>query len=167
VDFKKFTGERVEDVASYIKDYIEDHKGEFVIMVGCDSLPHGLRKRKATFTEVVCLHQKVDGIGKGAHILYKREHKVRVFNTRDRLMKEADRLVKVCQELRESGIEAHERVLYMEPQLDFNKKNGEESNKYLDEARGYVKAFDFDVEVKPDAPAASYAADHCCRGKEK
>ena len=93
MDFQKFDGQNVGDVVSYLKKYLDSMEGEFTIMIGVDSLPHGLLKKRATFTQVVAIHRKVEGTGKGAHCLFRRQSKVPVRNTRERLMKEAFQLI--------------------------------------------------------------------------
>jgi len=167
MNFYKFNGTNVGDIVDYIKRYLDEHEGEYVLMIGVDSLPHGFIKKKATFTQVVALHRKINGIGKGAHCLFRRQAKIQTRGTRDRLLKEAYQLVEVAQYLRDSDIEFDSRILKVDLQLDFNKEKPHESEKYLDEAAGYVRAMGFEVNVKPDAPAASYAADFVCRYKNE
>ena len=42
VTFKKFTGEKLEDYSTYVKNYINEHKSENIeIMVGTDSQNKG------------------------------------------------------------------------------------------------------------------------------
>lgn len=171
-EFRKWDGTQIADVRDYIKGYLSQNgSAEFIIMIGVDSIPYGFFKGKAVFSEVICLWKWIDGVSHGAHIIYRRSKKIKVTmyggGTHGRLMTEAYRLVEIAQTLRDAGIDTISNVRKLDPQLDFNKKPNWESNKYLAEAVGYVNSMGFECNVKPDSPAASYAADHICRYKEK
>lgn len=167
MNFYKFNGTNIGDVVDYIKRYLDEHEGEFTLMIGVDSLPHGFWKKRATFTQVIALHRRINGTGKGAHCLFRRQPKIKTQGTRDRLMTEAYQLVEVAQYLRDADLEYHPKILKFDLQLDFNREKPNESEKYLMEASGYVTAMGFEVNIKPDAPAASYAADFVCRYKNE
>jgi predicted RNase H-related nuclease YkuK (DUF458 family) len=168
MQFQKVDGSKIDNVLTYIEWWVRSKNGDDCkIWVGVDSLPK--RWARANFVEVIALYH----VGHGAHIIFHREKNVRIFGhkkmelMKDRLMKEAFRLVEVCQYLREAGMEDLPHVLGpIEPQLDYNKEKKWASERVLDWARNYVKSCGFDVQVKPDAPAASYAADMVCREKE-
>lgn len=167
-EFHKWNGRPILDVVDYVKHYLAEHPTDkFMVMIGVDSIPHGFFKHRATFVEVIALARFEDGIGRGSHCVYRRSGKQKVSGTHERLMEEAYRLVQVSSMLRDGGIETIRNVIGLDPQLDFNKKDGWESKKYLAEAVGFVSGMGFKVNVKPDSPAASYAADHVCRYKNK
>lgn len=168
MNFQKVDGTKIPNVLAYIEAWAESKNGdECRIWVGVDSLPK--KWARANFVEVIALYH----VGHGAHILFQREKQVRIFGhkkmelMKDRLMKEAFRLVEVCQYLRDGGVEMIPNVTGpIEPQLDYNKEKKWASERVLEWARNYVRSCGFEVQVKPDAPAASYAADMVCREKE-
>lgn len=165
--FQTMEGTKLPDVLEYVKEWVESRDGEVEIWVGCDSLPQ--RWKRARFVEVIVMYTR----GHGGHIVFRREQGIRVYGEnkdqliRDRLMREAFRLVEVATFLRDGGIETFKNVVKVECQLDYNKKKEYASQQILEQATGFVRAMGFLIEVKPNAPAASYAADAVCRGKEK
>jgi predicted RNase H-related nuclease YkuK (DUF458 family) len=164
--FKKIDGTDVGDVSEYIKNYIETRDGEIDVMIGCDSLPK--RYRQATYTTVIAIYT----VGKGAHIIYCRENKVKFKVMFDRLWGEVERCVQVAQFLRDSSILEISKVrnLDVHLHLDLNPDAGggaNKSNAIIDAAVGYVHSLGFKCSTKPNAPAASYAADTIARGKEQ
>jgi predicted RNase H-related nuclease YkuK (DUF458 family) len=158
--FRKIDGTPIEDIAKYCKEYIETRDGEVEIMIGADSLPKG--RRYATYTTVVVIYT----VGKGAHIIFSRQHRVSVSNDHTRLWAEVEKALGVATYLRDNGITDMPAVksLDISIHLDFNKDAKHLSNSLHDAAIGYVKAMGFDCHTKPEAPAASYAADRICRG---
>ena len=165
--FKKYNRDKIEDLTSYLKDYINKIDGEVEIMIGSDSQANEFWNN-ATFVEVICIYTR----GKGAHVIFKQEKRVRVHGKNkqekmmDRLWQEIYRAVDVATFLRDQDILDISKVKAIDVQLhlDINKHSEHESNKVHDNAVGYVNALGFDCHTKPDAPAASFAADHICRG---
>jgi len=162
INFQKINGEKIDNVAKYVKDYInaDTMTSEFQIMVGCDSLPK--RFIGATYVTVVCIYR----VGRGAHIVFSRENRVRTYSMKERLWGEVYRSVEVANGLSDNGILELKRVVKFEIHLDFNPSERYESNVIHDEALGYLHALGFDAFAKPDSPAASFASDRVCRGKE-
>jgi len=162
INFQKINGEKIDNVAKYVKDYInaDTMTSEFQIMVGCDSLPK--RFIGATYVTVVCIYR----VGRGAHIVFSRESRVRTYSMKERLWGEVYRSVEVANDLSDNGILELKRVVKFEIHLDFNPSERYESNVIHDEALGYLHALGFDAFAKPDSPAASFASDRVCRGKE-
>ena len=69
VDFRKTSGEKVVDLVTYVKNYVETHQNIDVI-VGTDSQSKG---SKTYFSTVVALYDYGDGEhGHGAHCVFKR-----------------------------------------------------------------------------------------------
>ena len=176
--FRKFSGEFVEDIASYMKEYFaKSDGGDYEIYVGCDSLPP--KKRLTTFVTVVCIRN----LGHGAHILYKKDHvannKIKVRKNKgvetgdiiDRLWHEVELSVGVAEYLRKTGIleykDKYNRVksLHIDIHLDINPDEMHKSNLVYNSAVGFVKGMGFEFVTKPDAWAATYAADMVCRGR--
>jgi len=162
INFQKINGEKIDNVAKYVKDYInaDTMTSEFQIMVGCDSLPK--RFIGATYVTVVCIYR----VGRGAHIVFSRESRVQTYSMKERLWGEVYRSVEVANDLSDNGILELKRVVKFEIHLDFNPSERYESNVIHDEALGYLHALGFDAFAKPDSPAASFASDRVCRGKE-
>lgn len=167
--FRKFNGETVPDIAKYVRDYFANTDGgEYEIYVGCDSLPP--KKKLTTFVTVVCIRR----IGKGCHMLYRKDRshsistKGAIF---DRLWKEVEMSVGVATYLRDKGILDYSdrlnrvKSLHIDIHLDINPDPAQKSNVAYDSAVGYVTSLGFDWAAKPDAWAATYAADCVARGR--
>jgi len=174
--WQKVDGERIGDVAKYIREYVTTHSDltqEFQIIVGCDS--KSLGHNTARYVTVVCIYR----VGHGAHLIFARENKVHVYSKvgstpkereqnmmKNRLWGEVYRAVDMTAYLDENDIFYLDNVVKFDIHLDLNRKEMYRSNMILDDALGFVRARGYDCEVKPDSPAASFAADRVCRGKE-
>lgn len=166
--FRKIDGTKIENVAQYIKDYIDSDKltAKFNILIGCDSLPS--RYKSATYVTVICIYRE----GRGAHVIFNRERKVKVKSLYDRLWAEVEKSVQIAQYLEKNGLlEADGRIRHIDVNLhlDLNPDDGggaNKSNKIIDAAVGYVRSMGYVCSTKPNAPAASYAADWLARGYE-
>ena len=172
--FQKVGGERIDDVARYIRDCIYNDKltNEFQIIVGCDS--KSLGNNVARYVTVICIYR----VGHGAHVIFARENKIHVYGDgitksdrerammKNRLWGEVYRAVDVTAYLDEHDILYLDNVSKFDIHLDLNKSEMYRSNMILEDAIGFVHANGYDCEVKPDSPAASFAADRCCRNKE-
>lgn len=172
--FQKVGGEKIDDVARYIRECIYQDKTttEFQIIVGCDS--KSLGNNVARYVTVICIYR----VGHGAHVIFARENKIHVYgdgNTKadrerammkNRLWGEVYRAVDVTAYLDEHDILYLDNVSKFDIHLDLNKSEMYRSNMILEDAIGFVHAQGYECEVKPDSPAASFAADRCCRNKE-
>lgn len=165
-NFKKHDGSYTGDIAKYIKKHVDDTEyGDFELFIGCDSLPP--RRAVTSFVVVVVIYR----VGKGAHVVHKKfvENNKKYRTTWDRLWHEVEIAVDVAKYLRDSGIlELHTKnksmkSLTMDIHIDINPNKEHLSNKVYNAATGYIKGCGFDWHAKPEAPAASYAADHICR----
>lgn len=144
-------------------DFIRDTTESTRIYVGCDSLTHQRRVKKgntgyASYSRVVVVH-------------YSGQHGCKVFgdlqvmqdygNMRQRLMTEVGLVIELLAEIEEAVGDRH-----IEVHLDVNSKVDAASNVVMKEAMGYVRGCTgIDPKVKPDAWAASYAADQFVRGR--
>lgn len=82
--FKKFGGDRIDDIIEYIKNYVEENP--FVtISLGCDSVQ---RRRKTVYAFTLMFYSI--SIKNGAHIVYFRENINKIRDNFDRLGKEAE-----------------------------------------------------------------------------
>jgi len=165
--FKKITGEVIENVEKYVKDWVKENQYGKVI-VGCDSQVHG---RRIKYSIIVVMH-KIDRmeVGHGCHLLVcdiweKRMLKSQVDEMPSKLWKEAEyalqaaELVNGKDEYFKKSIEVH---------LDFNSvpaANSHEnlSNRLYAAGLGLLSGYGYVVYGKPFAKIASNVADHFCR----
>ena len=175
--WQKVNGERIDNLADYIRENIASHSDltqDFEVIVGCDS--KSLGHNYARYVTVVCIYR----VGHGAHVIFARENKVHVYSKggaspkereqnmmKNRLWGEVYRAVDVTAYLDEHEIFYLENVSKFDIHLDLNKKEMFRSNMILEDAVGFVRAQGYECEVKPNSPAASFAADRVCRGKEQ
>ena len=162
-------GTKIPNIAEYIKEYIrkDELTSEFKIYVGCDSQPR--RFDAATYVTVVCIYK----VGRGAHVVFSRDNNVKIYGKakgdrlKNRLWDEVYRVVDIASILTDSDLFENKKITAFEVHLDVNPNENFESNVIHTQAMGYIKGMGFDAFAKPDSPAASYASDHVCRGKEK
>ena len=136
-----------------IAKYISDTSPETKIYIGCDS--EVVKDKKVRYTIVVVVH--IDG-SKGAKVFGGFEHERNVDNIKKpfyRLMNEVYKVsnlyLKLADAIGDRTIEVH---------LDLNSNDKHISNKVAKQALGYVKGVcGVDAKLKPDAFAASFAAD--------
>lgn len=88
--FKKFGGERIDDIIEYIKIYVKDNP-KVTISLGCDSVQ---RRRKTVYAFTLMFYSI--SIKNGAHVIYFRENINKVRDNQDRLDKEADFLYEIA-----------------------------------------------------------------------
>lgn len=146
--FQKFNGEKINDPISYVKKYTGDAE-EFEIFVGTDSQVYSGHTK---FVTAICMY---DG-DRGAHVIY---HSEKVHRTEhelfNRLWKEAEETIDVAghlgAELGTSKIITH---------FDINPSPEYDSNVTHKAAVGLAESAGFSFSVKPEAWAATCAADH-------
>ena len=137
------------DLVAYVKNSIGD-RSDVRIYIGTDSQNIG---NKTVYATVVVLHY-----GKsGGHILYSKKIVSRVKDIFSRLWNEVVYSLDVAEEMVKSGIP---RADYID--LDYNPDPVYQSNTVLRSALGYVEALGYKARMKPNAPAASCAADAIC-----
>jgi len=171
--FKEFSTEGWtyygNDTKTSIADFINMHP-DAELYVGTDSQRHGNRKKKYkywTFTTCVAAYTRRKG---GNAILFsenvrnpqgfdgKLERPKKLSLLRQRLMVEAMKSLEVAWYL--NTIVSEDRPITIH--LDVNQNIQFDSTKYKDELVGYVTAQGFNCEHKPNAWAASWAADARC-----
>jgi len=157
ITFKKFTGENLPDVESYVKEYCSEHQN-IEVMVGTDSQNKGTR---TVFSTVIAMYDSGDGVhGHGAHCIFRRWH-VPVYKREqktDRLFKEVEESIKVAKSLRNSGI----KVKYID--IDVNPKIGSGSYDIYSSARGWVEGEGFECRYKTLGPLVTTLADWLVKG---
>lgn len=170
IKFKKFGGEVINDIAQYVKNYIK-RSDNMRIIVGCDSQ----QKRRITLYAITivlydtCIH-------KGAHVLFLRQKVKKNRDLFSRLMNECLYSLNLAEWLDDKlkhsytppkfevntydgnqptkKIEVHVDV---NPYIGRNKQN--KSNIVYNSVMGMVSGMGYKVVSKPNAYAASCAAD--------
>ena len=152
VDFRKTSGEKVVDLVTYVKNYVETHPNIDVI-VGTDSQSKG---SKTYFSTVVALYDYGDGEhGHGAHCVFKRWSTPRYKKEQRfaRLIKETEESLNIAKDLRDCGI----KIKYVD--IDINPDPKYKSNEAFDVAYGWVTGEGFDCRHKTLAPLITSFAD--------
>jgi len=106
--------------------------------------------------------------GKGGRVLFNRELIPRVRELRERLWKETWRSTELAMELTETpDIGERMRIDIESIHIDANVDPKHKSSKYVEELVGLVVGQGFKAVVKPEAWAASHAADHAVKHKNE
>lgn len=155
-----------------IREYIRNAHSESVVMIGCDSVRKEVKgQAHALYATVVCIRKaEGGGVYRGCKVFggsvklpdYGKVIKSgKLANLRMRLMQEVTFALEAFEEVHE--------VIGNRPweiHLDINGRPDAESHVALSEARGYVMGMTGGKcpEFKPNALAASFAADHFAHG---
>lgn len=153
-----------EALVKEIREYLDTVSPESRVYIGCDSKRRQNRNNEweATYITAVVIH--IDN-RHGCKVFCDTETMTDYDQRKDRpamrMMNEAYKAVEAYQQLEDSLIERE-----VEVHLDINKDPKHGSNCALSMTEGYVKGVTgLPVKSKPEAWAASYAADHGVRGK--
>lgn len=149
--FKKFTGEKLESVEDYVKNYCNNNKN-VEIMVGTDSQNKGA---KTHYSTVIALYIP----GHGAHCIFKRwtTPKERIRNTR--LMNEVAASIDTAESIKEkTGI----KVKYID--IDINPNPKYKSNEVFNTAKGWIEGLGYEVRFKTFGPLVITMADWIVKG---
>ncbi len=177
--FQKFDGESIPDISKYVIEWVKD-KGPCEIHVGTDSQ---VKSKTITYVTVVCIWE----IGKGVHIVYKKDNiesyiKMLPFKMNDRrrrgskrpkpkeddmirrLWGEVERTKEAADILARSILEFGLHTdLKIKVHLDINPNPIHGSNKAYDMGVSQFDTTRFGIYTKPQAWAASHAADMLVR----
>lgn len=155
-NFKLFGGKLIEDATLYTIEYIQKHPNVNVY-VGTDSDDNNGRTVHAS---TICFEHP----GKGVHIIFKRTYlkKFKLEELNLKLMKEVELSLEVANELREAFIE-HEIQKTITVDCDVNPNSLHNSNCAYNTTTGWVVGSGYKVRTKPEAWAASRAADLLCK----
>jgi predicted RNase H-related nuclease YkuK (DUF458 family) len=145
--------QEVNNLGDYIRAFINNRPG-IKIYVGTDSQNS---RRNTTYATVIVLHINENDSGKGAHVLYSREHLPKLKDRYTRLWGEVERSVEVSNMLRDLGI------TIKNIDLDFNEDPRFNSNTVLRSAVGYVEASGFKARWKPHNAFSVRVADSLCK----
>lgn len=132
---------------------------ESSVYIGCDSKVFKSNNRWfARYTTVIVVHRDSK---RGAQVFHFSDVQPDYKNIRTRMVMEAGYAIKVFDEIADVIGDRH-----VEIHLDINASSKYKSNEAAQEAIGYVQGVTgIRPKIKPEAFAASYAADHCVRGK--
>lgn len=160
--FNTAQGKVIENVVEYIKEHIGKFPGEeFNIYVGSDSQD---TNRQTVYATAIVIHR----VGKGAHVIFKKDKVDKIKDDYERLWGEPERSMAVAEYLRNGGIEKF--IELWQPDglvidLDFNENPRWLSHRLLKAAKGYIKGMGYKVRAKPASWRSVYMADRLCRGK--
>jgi len=132
-----------------VRDFIKKTDKDTSIYVGCDSRQ---QKDKTVFVTVIVVHLSSKH---GAKVFWKVEKTQKIISLRQRLMEEVSRAVYHALLIADVVENRH-----FEVHLDINPDESRVSSVILREAVGYVLAQGLKPVLKPDAFAASSAADY-------
>lgn len=142
----------MEEVIKFIQGTSKDTK----VYVGCDSRQMG---RNTLFVTVIVVH--LDG-NKGAKVFPFSDRVPRINSTRWRLIQEAHYATYKALELKDY-IEGRELIVH----LDYHPSDAHRSNAVVKEAVGFVLGQGLEYKLKPEAHAATSAADFLGRHNVK
>ena len=89
--WKKFGGEKIPDVITYILNYIKENP-YVTISLGCDSVQ---RRRKTVYAITIMFYSI--SVKNGAHVIYFRENVNKIRDNFDRLSKEAEFVLNIAE----------------------------------------------------------------------
>lgn len=134
-----------------------------LIHIGTDAQAKGANNI-ADFVTVVCVHMiDVTGTGKGGRVFYHKDKKVPTHSLWEKLYGETWRSLQVAVKLDEGFKDKlKDRIIV---HVDANPDPIFKSSNYVKQLAGMVMGFGFKHILKPDAWAASHAADHVVKNK--
>lgn len=161
-NFKRFGGFEIEDLGGYVREYLTKHKDVVNVYVGTDSDQY---RKHTQFATVVLLYHE----GKGAHYIFRKfastddnGRKTKIKDIFSRMFAEANYSYEIAEYL-EKELEGYvtrkgENKLCI-IDVDINPLPRWKSNVAYSAVTGFLKGFNYDFRTKPNAWAASGAAD--------
>lgn len=152
VDFKKFSGDHLENFLDYIGNYIKEHSDSNIeILIGTDSQNRG---RNTTYSTVIVLYTP----GHGGHCIFRRwkTKKEKVKNVR--LLKEVEESINIANQIVEAGLPKPKCI-----DLDINPNPKFKSYEVYQTAKGWVESLGYEVRFKTIAPLVTTCADWLAR----
>ena len=150
VTFKKFTGEKLENISEYIKEYMRNNK-DIELIIGTDSQNKG---RHTTYSTVVVLYTP----GHGGHCIFRRWKTDKERIRQVRLLKEVEESINLANELVANGCPKPKYI-----DIDVNPNPKFKSNEVYSAAKGWVEGSGYEVRFKTVAPLVTSAADWLVR----
>lgn len=146
--WKNYDGDKIVS----INEFLKSHQDAF-FMIGTDSQNYS-KKRLCTFTTVLIAYH----LGHGGSVILHRDRVVFIDSMRQRLLLEAMRSLEVAWYM-DSKVQSKNVI---EIHLDINSNLKYKSAHYKDELIGLVSSQGYRTLIKPNAWAASGAADRKC-----
>lgn len=141
-----------------VREYITNSTPTSRVYVGCDSDTEGYAKNLANYTNVVVVHNHtLAGSGCGAKVfgeVFKAPYFGKLSAPSERLMNEVYYAAQLAEKIKDV---VDNRVFQVH--LDLSKDPENKSNTIVSQAVGYIKGLGFTPVLKPEAVAASSAAD--------
>jgi predicted RNase H-related nuclease YkuK (DUF458 family) len=164
LQWKKYTGEKVTNIADYVEKWLNTHPHAEVI-VGCDSQ---LKPKEIKYSISICMHKRdAHGIGHGAHVVFANHYvteKAYRYDIRRKLWLETELAVEAGGQIKDVLTKMNKKALM---HLDYNSNpRYAESNSLLKNGIGYAEGMGFKAVGKPDAWVASHASDALCKNKQ-
>lgn len=178
--WKKFSGEKIADINSYVSNYIRNVDKNAKVIVGCDSDNHA---RKTNYAITIVFYN--EKLRHGAHVVYARYHVPKIKDIQTKLRKEAEFVYYIAESIdqtlrNEKYFYKFEKNYYddsiptklVEVHVDLNPKkttrNGarmsnNKSNTIYAEVMGWLCACGFKVMSKPHGYASSSCGDKLCK----
>jgi len=160
--FKRLTGEVIENVEKYVKDWTKENPYGKVI-IGCDSQMHG---RRIKYSVAIVMHY-IDrmGGGHGGHVIVadiweKRKASSPIEEMPSKLWKEAEFTLAAAQMVDGNDETFKKRIML---HLDYNVETKFKSNIMFASGLGYLQGMGYHAEGKPASWCATHTADHFCR----
>ncbi len=160
--FKKLTGEIVQNVEQYVKNWtLENPYGQ--VIIGCDSQMHG---RRIKYSIAIVMHY-IDkmGIGHGGHVIVadiweKRKTSSPLEEMPSKLWREAEFTLAAAQMVDGNDETFKKRIML---HLDYSNNAKDKSNMMFASGIGYLQGMGYNAEGKPYAYVATHTADALCR----
>ena len=156
--FKKFSGERLENIEDYVKEYYKTHQN-IDVMVGTDSQNKG---PKTIFSTIVAMYDKGDGDGHGhgAHCVFSRwsTRRYKKAEIYDRMIAETTASIEIAKAIRSAGVP----IKYID--IDINPRIDAGSNIAYSAAKGWVESEGFECRYKTFGPLITTLADWVVKG---
>jgi len=153
-DSKRSLKPLIKDKFEYIDEFLEENKNKKItIYIGTDSQNYMASTR---FVSAIVMHVERNG----AHVLVSRFDLPKIYDYRYRLLKEVDITGEVARNMKDY---LRKKGLSYELHSDLNGSSNHKSNGIVEEAKNYIKHLGYELKIKPEAFAATYAADHFCK----
>lgn len=156
-NWQKIDGTPINNLAEYVRAYLITKNEPMEIFIGTDAQAVG--KQRVKYAKVLCFYT----IGRGAHIIYSKVRKDDVKDMYTKLWWEVEYSLEIANYLKDNNILPNTKLVTIH--IDVSPKLENASNSIYNGAVGYVKSMGFDCETKPNACAASYAADAIVKEK--
>ncbi len=144
-----------EDLYEYIKRFKEENEmaGRAVnVAIGTDSQDY---VTKTKFITVICIQVERNGV----HVLVSRQELPRIYDVKYRLLKETDITAEF---VRNNQDFFNDMGIPFVIHGDYNRDKKWKSNSIVVEATNYIKFLGYDLVIKENSFAATFAADHFC-----